>query len=122
MYAVKSATAALQHAFREHPFIRVSPPLEGGGVPISHKSEIKVYLPIIMIGELERQKRAGHRSKFIEQAIREKLDRRDKASLLDWEPRVLIANAQYRLGDEGKIPEVHIELLQLVIDELNPDA
>jgi len=75
-----------------------------------------------MIGELEREKRAGQRSRFIERAIREKLDRRDKASLLDWEPRVLIANALYRLGDDGKLPKIHIELLQLVIDELNPDA
>ena len=41
---------------------------------MSKKSEIKVYLPTKMIGELESRKRAGIRSKFIEKAIRKSLD------------------------------------------------
>ena len=121
MYADKRAIAATQQAFRDYPFIPGSPPPKGGGVPISHKSEIKVYLPIKMIGELERKKQAGQRSRFIEQAIREKLDRREKASLLDWTPKVLISNARYRLsGDESIInyPEILDKLLELILEEL----
>lgn len=41
------------------------------------KIEIKVYLPYLMIGELESRRKANARSKFIEEAIREKLDRVD---------------------------------------------
>lgn len=41
------------------------------------KVEIKVYLPYMMIGELESRRKANARSKFIEEAIREKLDRVD---------------------------------------------
>lgn len=41
------------------------------------KVEIKVYLPYMMVGELEPKRKANVRSKFIEQAIREKLDRVD---------------------------------------------
>ena len=41
------------------------------------KIEIKVYLPYMMVGELESRRKANARSKFIEEAIREKLDRVD---------------------------------------------
>jgi len=41
---------------------------------MSNKTEIKVYLPTKMVGELEQQKKAGLRSKFIKDAIRFKLD------------------------------------------------
>ena len=52
------------------------------------KVEIKVYLPYIMVGELEPKRKANIRSKFIEEAIREKLDRVDtfdKSMLADRE-------------------------------------
>ena len=41
---------------------------------MSYKTEIKVYLPVKLVGELERYKRTGTRSKFVENAIRMKLD------------------------------------------------
>ena len=41
------------------------------------KIKIKVYLPYMMVGELESRRKANARSKFIEEAIREKLDRVD---------------------------------------------
>ena len=50
------------------------------------KIEIKVYLPYMMVGELESRRKANARSKFIEDAIREKLDRVeefDKSMLTD---------------------------------------
>ena len=45
---------------------------------MSRKSEIKVYLPTKMVGELESLKRAGVRSKFIATAIRNHLDKMDE--------------------------------------------
>ena len=34
------------------------------------KIEIKVYLPYMMVGELESRRKANQRSKFIEDAVR----------------------------------------------------
>lgn len=42
------------------------------------KIEIKVYLPYEMVATLESRRKANNRSKFIEDAIREKLDRKDE--------------------------------------------
>ena len=89
---------------------------------MSHKSEIKVYLPQTMIGELERKKSAGLRSRFIQQAIREELDRREKATLMDWEPYVLISNAIHRLDDRNQTEDIYLDLLQLVLDNLMLDV
>ena len=38
------------------------------------KIEIKVYLPYLMVGELESKRKNNARSKFIEEAIRNRLD------------------------------------------------
>ena len=38
------------------------------------KIEIKVYLPYLMVGELESRRKNNARSKFIEEAIRNRLD------------------------------------------------
>jgi len=38
------------------------------------KIEIKVYLPYLMVGELEALRKNNGRSKFIEEAIRNRLD------------------------------------------------
>ena len=43
-----------------------------------NKIEIKVYLPYTMVGELEREKRRGNRSKYIEGAIRAKFPSHDR--------------------------------------------
>ena len=45
---------------------------------MARKQEIKVYLPTKMVGELESLKRAGVRSKFIKEAIRFRLDKKDE--------------------------------------------
>tara|TARA_Y100000361_G_scaffold100176_1_gene89956 strand:- start:623 stop:880 length:258 start_codon:yes stop_codon:yes gene_type:complete len=42
------------------------------------KIEIKVYLPYEMVATLESRRKANNRSKFIEEAIQEKLDRKDE--------------------------------------------
>jgi metal-responsive CopG/Arc/MetJ family transcriptional regulator len=44
---------------------------------MKYKTEIKVYLPVQMVGELHQQKLNGNRSKFIEQAIWNRIDGRD---------------------------------------------
>jgi len=64
---------------------------------MNQKSEIKVYLPIKMIGELERKKQAGQRSKFIEKAIREKIDRVSDFDIWDCEIRDVLDEAVVRL-------------------------
>ena len=38
------------------------------------KIEIKVYLPYLMVGELETARKKGLRSKYIEEAVRNRLD------------------------------------------------
>ena len=38
------------------------------------KIEIKVYLPYLMVGELESRRKNNARSKYIEEAIRNRLD------------------------------------------------
>tara|TARA_R110002096_G_scaffold371334_1_gene564740 strand:+ start:154 stop:405 length:252 start_codon:yes stop_codon:yes gene_type:complete len=38
------------------------------------KIEIKVYLPYLMVGELETKRKQGLRSKYIEEAVRNRLD------------------------------------------------
>ena len=50
---------------------------------MSRKSEIKVYLPTKLVGELESRKRAGIRSKFIEEAIRKRLKKEEEFDIWD---------------------------------------
>lgn len=45
------------------------------------KIEIKVYLPYEMVATLESKRKANARSKYIEDAIQEKLDRADEFDL-----------------------------------------
>jgi metal-responsive CopG/Arc/MetJ family transcriptional regulator len=63
---------------------------------MSRKSEIKVYLPIKMIGELESRKRAGERSKFIETAIRNRLNKFEDLTLKDVTTKALVAELYNR--------------------------
>ena len=55
------------------------------------KIEIKVYLPYLMIGELESRKKQGMRSKYIEDAIRSRLDGEESFSFRDIETHRLLA-------------------------------
>jgi len=81
---------------------------------MSQKSEIKVYLPLKLIGELEGRKRTGLRSKFIEDSIREKLRRFEDASLQDWPLLALLCNAR----DREECQPMQGQLLQLIINDL----
>jgi metal-responsive CopG/Arc/MetJ family transcriptional regulator len=54
-----------------------------GRRPMSNKTEIKVYLPTKLVGELESRKRAGLRSKFIEKAIRKRLEGEEHFTIQD---------------------------------------
>ena len=60
------------------------------------KIEIKVYLPYMMVGELESKKRAGKRSKFIEEAVRNRLDEEASFTINDIPTRQIMAALQQR--------------------------
>ena len=55
------------------------------------KIEIKVYLPYMMVGELESRRKANQRSKFIEDAIRAKLDGEEAFRVQDLPTRRILA-------------------------------
>ncbi len=84
--------------------------------------EIKVYLPVHLVGELEARKRAGTRSRFIREAIQEKISRVEKATLDDWKSVVMLCCVRDRMRDMiGKgvssgESEIYQKLLQMVID------
>lgn len=83
--------------------------------PMSQKSEIKVYLPLHLIGELESLKRNGNRSHFIEKAIREKLKNVQGAYMDDYQTKVLLAHMRDRFNPE----DLKHQLLQIILDEVN---
>ncbi len=67
---------------------------------MSKKTEIKVYLPIKMVGELEAKKRAGVRSEFIRNAIRRSLDKESEFDIWDLDSNDIIDEAIIRLRVE----------------------
>tara|TARA_R100001463_G_scaffold130011_1_gene189139 strand:- start:951 stop:1235 length:285 start_codon:yes stop_codon:yes gene_type:complete len=91
---------------------------------MSRNQEIKVYLPVKLVGELEAKKRAGTRSKFIREAIQEKIKRVEKASLDDWQSIVMLCCVRDRLfksigyGISKETSEIYQTLLQMIIDYL----
>ena len=84
---------------------------------MSQKSEIKVYLPTKLVGELETRKKAGIRSKFIKEAIQEKLNRRQDSSPFDFDLNHLLCTCRDMIYQE-KGKGFHTELLQLIIEEM----
>tara|TARA_R110001592_G_scaffold355698_1_gene656646 strand:+ start:123 stop:374 length:252 start_codon:yes stop_codon:yes gene_type:complete len=64
------------------------------------KIEIKVYLPYLMVGELEGYKRNGMRSKFIEQSIRNRLDGEEEFSYREMSTTRLLAILHGRYEDD----------------------
>jgi hypothetical protein len=64
---------------------------------MSNKTEIKVYLPTKMVGELEVQKKAGVRSQFIREAIRFKLDGEAEYDIRDVSTEEVLDSSVYRL-------------------------
>lgn len=91
---------------------------------MSGKTEIKVYLPSRLVGQLDSRKQAGIRSKFIKEAIEEKLKRRSEASPWDFDLIHLLATCRDKVqklsGAQISMNQSVIltKLLQLVIDEL----
>lgn len=81
-----------------------------------NKTEIKVYLPIKMVGELERHRVNGNRSNFIEKAVRARLDDEDAFSFADITNRQLMAMLHARLGERNDAA-AHI-LREMLIQEL----
>jgi len=91
---------------------------------MSRNQEIKVYLPVKLVGELEAKKRAGTRSRFIREAIQEKIKRVEKASLDDWQSIVMLCCVRDRLfksigyGISKSESEIYQQLIQMIIDFL----
>lgn len=82
---------------------------------MARKQEIKVYLPAILVGELEGRRRMGTRSLFIQQAITDKLRKMDSATLQDFNPVAMLCFCRDLYSDK---PMVH-DLLQLIVNEVN---
>jgi metal-responsive CopG/Arc/MetJ family transcriptional regulator len=73
------------------------------------KIEIKVYLPYMMVGELESLKRRGMRSKFIEDAIRTKLDGQEAFRPQDLPTRRVIALLLARYPDDDVLRTILLD-------------
>ena len=80
---------------------------------MSYKTEIKVYLPVKMVGELERYKRTGSRSSFVEKAIRRKLDGLDTISMHDTS---MIAHMCW-VRDNANLGPFETVFMQSIIDK-----
>ena len=91
---------------------------------MSGKTEIKVYLPSRLVGQLDSRKQAGVRSKFIKEAIEEKLKRRSEASPHDFELVHLLATCRdkiYKLNGFGLTAsesKIFQDMIQIIIDEV----
>jgi metal-responsive CopG/Arc/MetJ family transcriptional regulator len=79
------------------------------------KIEIKVYLPYLMVGELEGYKRNGMRSKFVEDAIRSRLDAEEAFSYSDITSQRLMALLINRFPDDVVLQTILVKR----IEELN---
>ena len=91
---------------------------------MSGKTEIKVYLPTRLVGQLDSRKQAGVRSKFIKEAIEEKLKRRSEASPFDFDLLHLLATCRdkiYKMNGYGLTQsesKIFQDMIQIIIDEL----
>jgi hypothetical protein len=85
---------------------------------MSRKQEIKVYLPVFQVGQMEHMKNKGTRSAFISNAIRSKLEKLDKASPFDYSIPVLLATARTKINEELNHTFAH-DLIQLLMEELS---
>ena len=76
------------------------------------KIEIKVYLPYMMVGELESLKRSGQRSKYIEQAVRARLDGEDAFRVQDIPTRRILAMAMARFPDDDVLRTILLKRME----------
>lgn len=81
---------------------------------MARKQEIKVYLPPMLVGELEGRRRNGTRSKFIQHAIVDKLRKMETASLQDFNPVALLCYCRDLYSDDAMIHDI----LQAVINKV----
>ena len=76
----------------------------------------------IRIGQLEEKKKAGIRSKFIKEAIQEKLSRVESGTLDDWSSKLMLMCVRDRLhkgigyGISKMESEIYQKMLQILID------
>jgi metal-responsive CopG/Arc/MetJ family transcriptional regulator len=82
---------------------------------MSRKSEIKVYLPPRLVGELEGRKRMGTRSLFIQRAIDSYLRKTEKLGLEEMNPIVLLCWCRDVYSDKPLVRDT----LQAIINEVN---
>jgi hypothetical protein len=64
------------------------------------KIEIKVYLPYLMVGELETKRKQGLRSKYIEEAVRNRLDGEEAFDFKDITTSRLLGLLHARFEDD----------------------
>jgi metal-responsive CopG/Arc/MetJ family transcriptional regulator len=64
------------------------------------KIEIKVYLPYLMVGELESRRKENRRSKYIEEAIRSRLDGEESFSFNDITTKRLLGLLHARFEED----------------------
>jgi metal-responsive CopG/Arc/MetJ family transcriptional regulator len=75
-----------------------------------NKIEIKVYLPIKMVGELEERNKQRRRSKFIEGAIRSRLDGSESFKVRDVPTKQLLHALLHRDVSEFVKGSIALEL------------
>ncbi len=81
---------------------------------MSRKTKINVLLPFKMVGELESKARNNTRSKFIEGAIRDKIDGKDSFSIEDYSTENIAAILVNRLATN---PSGYEKLIVMTIME-----
>ena len=77
-----------------------------------NKIEIKVYLPYTMVGELERLRKSGKRSHYIEEAIRARLDEEDAFRVQDLSTRRVLALAMARFPDDEVLRTIILKRME----------
>ena len=80
---------------------------------MAYKTEIKVYLPVKLVGELERYKRTGTRSQFIEKAIEQKLQATEGFTLKD-KP---LSMYMIYIRDNAELGPFELVFMQSIIDK-----
>lgn len=81
---------------------------------MSRKTKINVLLPFKMVAELESRARNNTRSKFIESAIRDKIDGKDSFSIEDYSTENIAAILVNRLATK---PSGYERLIVMTIME-----
>ena len=76
------------------------------------KIEIKVYLPYMMVGELESLRKANARSKYIEDAIRARLDGEDAFRVKDLSTKRILSACMARFPDDDVLRTMCLKLME----------